>query len=79
MRGPKHVVIYRGAPNPKKVQREPELLDENGMRCPECDARVQVIHSKKFGTRPRAHAPGGFRPNMRRGLFKCEGSGNDGG
>jgi hypothetical protein len=39
--------------------------------CTECG----FVANELTNGRPQAHANGGFRPNTRRGLYKCEGSG----
>lgn len=42
-----------------------------GIDCLVCGVRVRRLANE----RPAAHAAGGYRANVRRGLYKCEGSG----
>lgn len=45
--------------------------DPEGIDCEVCGVRV----ARLTNGRPAGHAAGGYRPNVRRGLYKCEGSG----
>ncbi len=48
--------------------------DEDTAVCEVCGARLQRLTNG----RPAAHAYGGVRANTRKGLYRCEGSGNTG-
>lgn len=45
--------------------------DPEGIDCQVCGIRVRRLANE----RPAAHAAGGYKPNLRKGLYKCEGSG----
>jgi hypothetical protein len=47
--------------------------DEDTAVCGVCKARLPRLTNG----RPAAHAYGGVRPNTRKGLYKCEGSGRE--
>lgn len=44
--------------------------DPDGIDC-HCGVRVRRLTNG----RPAGHAPGGYRASVRRGMYKCEGSG----
>lgn len=44
--------------------------DPEGIDCP-CGVRVRRLANG----RPAGHAPGGYKTNTRKGIYKCEGSG----
>lgn len=45
--------------------------DPDGIDCAVCGVRVRRLANE----RPAGHAAGGYKPNVRKGLYKCEGSG----
>lgn len=49
-------------------------LDTPGSATCHCGANVMVLASGRL----KGHAPGGVTPSIKRGRYKCEGSGNDG-
>ena len=64
---------YRGVPQAVKPDRDMTVPadTEGSIVCTECGARVMQLTNG----RPAGHAAGGMRPNIKRGMYKCEGSG----
>ena len=68
---------YSGRGIPKKGTPRASVAVEEGtpgsIVCASCGTAVPVL----VNGRPRAHAAGGTVPSIRRGEYKCEGSGRE--
>lgn len=68
-------VRYQGSPGkPSSLSPQPYVLpeDEGGVWCEAC--KTWVAPRASDPTLPCAHAPGGARTNIKRGLMMCEGA-----
>lgn len=67
-----HALDLGGSATPFRPQADLTVGTPNSCKC-HCGANVPILANGRL----KGHAPGGVRPSIRRGEYKCEGSGRE--